>query len=718
MRSAAKFFATILLVAGFTHTAPSQVEDPDPFAAALEAEGEGKTKVEFLSEVQSISPGKPFEVTLKLTHPEGWHSYFINPAGVGLTLDPSWDLPKGFSVERIAWPTPHIGETAGQKTYGYDNTVYHLFKITPPSDLEIASEAVISTSPKWQICDLKRCVVEPGFGPKVSYRVNLEVKAAAEVNPAHADSFQAARAMLPKALPAELTFQASTDSNTITILLTPASAVEGDQVYFFDFDGQMDAQADPEIERADDGLRWTIKRMKGVKAEKPGSLAGVLVIGEHSYAVEVEYGKMASPPVSMGKLLSILGGMFIGGMILNLMPCVFPVIGLKIMGFVQQSGEDRKTIFVHGLIYAVGVVISFWVLSGLLLALREGAIGAAGQEVSWGFQLQNPWVVWVLMLIMFVLALNMFGVFEIGVSATSVGSNLTHKQGVGGSFFSGVLATVVATPCSAPFLGVAIGLAFGLSPFLFMVAFTVMALGLAFPYVLLSTFPRLVEKLPRPGAWMESFKQAMSFLLFGTAGFLLWVYASQIELSGMLKAVIGLTSLAIGLWVYGRWCTIAKAKRTRMIGFGVAIFFAALGLAASKPPAKGMKWEPWSPEVAQQALEEGRPVYVDFTATWCVTCQVNKGRAYPRKIQALFKAHNILPLKADYTNYSPEIGKAIDELGRNAVPVNVLYVPGEENPHLTEELFGAKYMDAFIKEHLGEPDASDDSSKMTDEQLR
>jgi thiol:disulfide interchange protein DsbD len=183
----------------------------------------------------------------------------------------------------------------------------------------------------------------------------------------------------------------------------------------------------------------------------------------------------------------------------------------------------------------------------------------------------------------------------------------------------------------------------------------------------------------------------------------------------MLKAVIGLTSLAIGLWVYGRWCTIAKAKRTRKIGFAVAIIFTALGLAASKPPAKGMKWEVWSPEVVQQALEEGRPVYVDFTATWCVTCQVNKGRAYPRKIQDLFKAHNILPLKADYTNYSPEIGKAIDELGRNAVPVNVLYVPGEENPHLTEELFGSKYMGTFIKEHLGEPDAPKDAPKRTDE---
>nr|NIP93260.1 DUF255 domain-containing protein [Akkermansiaceae bacterium] len=229
-----------------------------------------------------------------------------------------------------------------------------------------------------------------------------------------------------------------------------------------------------------------------------------------------------------------------------------------------------------------------------------------------------------------------------------------------------MLATVVATPCSAPFLGAAIGLAFGLSPLLFMLAFTFMALGLAFPYVLLSAFPALVGKLPRPGPWMESFKQAMSFLLFATVGFLLWVYISnkQVDLSSMLKVVIGLTALGIGLWVYGRWCTVARARRTRRIGLAVAVVFGVIGFFGTKPPPKGLEWKTWSEQAVAEALAEGRPVFVDFTATWCFTCQVNKANAYPRKVQALFEKHNVLPLKADNTDYEPAIDAAIRELGR------------------------------------------------------
>lgn len=710
MRFVARVLAASLFLAGLS-VLPANAQEVDPFPPAG---GRAPTKVEFFSEVQSVAPGQAFTVAVKLSHPPGWHSYFINTGGVGMIFDPVWTLPEGFKAKRVAWPIPHIGETAEQNTYGYDGIVYHLFQITPPAELETGAEVTITTAPTWQICDLKNCVPEPNlFGAGNPYSIKLAVEAEAKINPASADAIKSARAMLPKELPGALTVQASKDLNNIILLLTPASAVDGDEIHFFDFDAQIDAQAEPEIDRTEEGVRWTIKRNKDANVENPERLAGVLTIGHEGYAVDVEYGKAAAKPITLGKLMAILGGMFIGGMILNLMPCVFPVIGLKIMGFVQQAGEDRKTIFVHGLIYAGGVILSFWVLSGLLLAIREGAVGAGGQDVSWGYQLQNPWVVWATMLVMFVLALNMYGVFEIGTSATSVGSNLTHKQGVGGSFFSGVLATVVATPCSAPFLGVAIGLAFGLSPFLFMLAFTFMALGLAFPYVLLSAFPKLVENLPRPGAWMESFKQAMSFLLFGTAGFLLWVYVAQIELASMLNVVVGLTAIAIGLWIYGRWCTIARAKRTRQVGFALVILFSALGFAASKPPAKGLEWQTWTPEAVEAALDEGRPVYVDFTATWCLTCQVNKSRAYPRKVQKLFDEHKILALKADYTNYAPEIAKAISELGRNAVPVNVLYVPGEEEAHLTKELFGAKYMRGFLKEHLGEPQSTEEREEVT-----
>jgi thiol:disulfide interchange protein DsbD len=237
-----------------------------------------------------------------------------------------------------------------------------------------------------------------------------------------------------------------------------------------------------------------------------------------------------------------------------------------------------------------------------------------------------------------------------------------------------------------------------------------MALGLAFPYVLLSSFPKLVEKLPRPGAWMESFKQAMSFLLFATAGFLLWVYMGQIDTGPMFKVMLGLTAIATAGWIYGRWCVLSKPKRTRLIGLGATALFATMGVLASKPPAKGLPWEEWSQEKVDAALEEGRPVYVDFTASWCVTCQVNKGTAYGRKVKELIKGHDILLLKADKSSRSPVIDAKIQELGRGAIPVNVLYVPGDDTPHITKEVLTEGYLADFMKEFLGEPDSEDTKS--------
>ena len=678
---------------------PAQLESFNSFGGAEKV----ASKIELLPEVTGVAAGEPFHVLIKLTHPEGWHSYFKNPGYVGQPLEAGWTLPAGFTAERVAWPTPSRAESSGKTSYVYKKVVYHLFKITPPANLAAGSEVQVTAAPTWLLCSKDSCIREPRLAPPFPiHEITLPVTSAAEIDVGHAEAFEAARAMLPQALPDTLTIRASKSPESITLLLSPSSAVPDDaKIHFFDYEEVLDAQKEPVIERGQDGVRWTLARNKEAEPENPDRLSGILAVGTGGYLVEAGYGTATEPPVSFGKLLTVLGGMFLGGMILNLMPCVFPVIGIKIMGFVQQAGEDRRTILVHGLVYAVGVLVSFWVLSGMALALREGG----NIDVTQGFQLQNPWVVWVLMLIMFTLAMNMFGIFEIGASATSVGSGLTHKQGMGGSFFSGVLATVVATPCSAPFLAVAIGIAFGLPPLLFLLSFTMMALGLAFPYVLLSAFPRLVQKLPRPGPWMESFKQGMAFLLFGTAGWMLWILVSfeQVGSGGMLPIVLGLTLIAIALWVYGRWCPISRTKRTRTTGYVAVLLFAFLGLASSKPPGKGLEWEAWSPEVVTEALAEGRPVFVDFTATWCATCQVNKSRAYNNEVRSLFKEHNVLALKADFTDYDPRIAKTIAGLKRAAVPVNALYLPHDDVPKITKELFGSKYMQGFIKEHLGQP---------------
>jgi thiol:disulfide interchange protein len=404
----------------------------------------------------------------------------------------------------------------------------------------------------------------------------------------------------------------------------------------------------------------------------------------------------------VAKYLPILWGMLVGGLILNLMPCVFPVIGLKIMGFVQQAGSDRKKIALHGVAFTAGVLASFGVLSGILFAAREAArssVGPGADSIGWGYQLQNPWVVLILMLLMFVLALNMFGVFELGTSATSVGGSLQAKQGIGGSFFSGVLATIVATPCSAPFLGVAIGSAIGLPAFQFFSAFGAMAIGLSLPYLILSVFPKLIDHLPRPGAWMESFKQAMSFFLFATAGYLLWVYAGQIGLDNLLGPIFGLSGIAVAAWIYGRWNLPHRTRNTRWAATLLAVLFAAGGFMLAKPPQKSaLVWESWSQERVDALLAEGKPVYIDFTAQWCATCQVNKKTAYTKEVIALMQKKGVVALKADKTNADPKIEAKLQELGRSAIPVNVLLVP-DKKPVITPELLTSGYLnDLFSKE--------------------
>lgn len=660
------------------------------------------SKVRFLADSKAIAPGQPFTVMIELAHPEHWHSYYINTGFVGKTLEPNWELPEGFEVSRIAWPIPKVSQTAGKNTYGYEGTVRHLFTVTPPADLAAGTEVKLVATPAWQICDVKNCVDEGSLGKEVVYEIDLAVAENAQLNPEVADDFEKARASLPASLPTELSVEAFKKGGEVILELSPASAVPAGEIYFYDDAARTDAQSVAREDRSQDPVTWTIGRSTAKKPPPIDRLSGILTIGDQGYAVDVETKRAPAEPVAISALLKILGGMFLGGMILNLMPCVFPVIGLKIMGFVQQAGEDRKKIAMHGVIFAVGVLLSFWVLSGILLGVREGFLGGGGGEVSWGYQLQNPWMVWGLMLIMFLLALNMYGVFEIGTSATGVGGSLAQKQGVAGTFFSGILATVVATPCSAPFLGAALGATVALPSFSFMLSFTAMALGLAFPYLLLSIFPQLVEKLPRPGPWMESFKQAMSFLLFATAGYLLWVFAIQIDVTRMLSVVIGLTAIAVACWVYGRWCSISRSKKARTIGFAFVLVFVVFGVKASMPPEKEtLIWEKWSVDAVEDALDEERPVFVDFTAAWCATCLLNKERAYPTEVQQLFESYNVLLLKADKTNPDPEIDAAVSELGRAAIPVNVLYIPGVEEPQLTTEAFGAGYLIEFLNEHLG-----------------
>jgi thiol:disulfide interchange protein DsbD len=650
------------------------------------------SKAAMVSEVKTIAPGAKFSIALKLDHPDGWHSYYQNSGGVEEAPAIKWTVPEGFTAGPIQWPAPEVKDGFFGKSFVYTGSPVFLVDLTAPATLEPGKTVTLSADASWQICE-DSCINE-----QKSFKITLPVAATPEKDAAQAAMFDQARAKLP-VMPAGWKFSASAAGDDILLRVEPGGLPETDPTDFVPNQPFVkSASAGGSIKR--EGDTWLIQLKRATKdaldndLPQGNSFSGIL-IGPHPVAVPETVistanagNSTSTAPISLpfSKYLTVLGGMLLGGLILNLMPCVFPVIGLKIMGFVQQAGADRKKIALHGITFALGVFVSFGVLSAILFVAKRG----------WGYQLQDPWVVLSLMVLMFVLALNMFGVFEIGASATSVGGSLQSKQGLAGSFFSGVLATVVATPCSAPFLGVAIGAAIALPAFQFFAAFGAMALGLALPYLVLSIFPKLIGLLPRPGAWMESFKQAMSFLLFATAGYLLWVYAGLIDLDNLLGPIFGLSAIATAAWIHGRWNLPHRKKGTRMIALLFTVVFAAGGLLLAKPPAKSaLVWEPWSMTRQEELLKQGKPVYIDFTAKWCATCQVNKKRAYTREVVDLMRRKGVVTLKGDKTKPNPEIDQALRIYGRAAIPVNVLLAPGKEPVVLPELLSPADLIRAL-----------------------
>jgi len=415
-----------------------------------------------------------------------------------------------------------------------------------------------------------------------------------------------------------------------------------------------------------------------------GSLPGLKVDDAFGAAASTAVPPAAAVPVA-GGFAGTLALAFVGGLILNLMPCVFPVLGIKILGFVNQAGADRRKVTLHGLVFTAGVLLSFWVLAGILAVLRAG-----GSHLGWGFQLQSPAFVFGLAATMLAFALNMSGVFEFGLTATGFGSGLQSKSGLIGSFLTGALATVAATPCAAPFLAPALGAALALSTFQSFAIFTVIGFGLSTPYLLLSAFPSAVKVLPRPGAWMETFKQAMAFPLYATVAYLVWVLAGQLTESGLLSSLFGLVLVAMGVWAYGRWhAPGAPAGRAR---FGVAacVVLLAAGAWAGWPVAAAptdVVWAKWSPEAVEKLRAENRIVYVDFTARWCATCQANKRLVFhSQDVLKAFRDKHVATLEGDWTNKDSQITAELAKYQRAAVPFNVIWVPGQDQPVVLPEL--------------------------------
>ncbi len=393
-----------------------------------------------------------------------------------------------------------------------------------------------------------------------------------------------------------------------------------------------------------------------------------------------------------GSALVALAFAFLGGILLNLMPCVFPVLGIKVMGFVEHAHGDPRAMRVQGVIFGIGVLLSFLALAGLMLALRS-----TGSQLGWGFQLQSPAFVTVIAALFFVLALNLSGVFEWGAFAQSMTSDLSVKGRYADAFLSGVLASVVATPCTAPFMGAAVGFTLSQSPEVALAVFSMLGIGMAAPVVALSLFPRLLRVLPKPGAWMETFKQVLAFPLYATVAWLAWVVGAQAGNDAVLMLLAGLVLIAMGAWVFGRWGHSghawhpAIAAAVALAGLFVAWpheeSAGAMPATARAAKAGELPWQAWSPETVRDLSAAGQPVFVDFTAAWCVTCQVNKRiTLHDADVVKAFAAHGVVPLRADWTRQDPRITAALSDLGRNAVPVYALYTPGESTPRLLPEV--------------------------------
>jgi thiol:disulfide interchange protein len=637
-----------------------------------------KSTATLIPEVTSVAPGDPFTVALKLEHPAEWHSYYLQSGGVELPPSITWKLPDGAKAGAIQWPVPEVKEGFSGKSFVYSGSPVFLMEITPPSTLSEGETFTFSATANWQIC-ANSCIDE-----EASFSLNLPVSNNKVIDPEQTGLFETARQSIPKSLPSEISRSAKPDSASPDTVRLAIKGITKRPVDFIPNEPYLKALSENgKITPIEDGFLLTLERKKTDFLDNPipqgNSISGILVGPPHHIIPETRIAQPAPESISLGELLKILGGMFLGGMILNLMPCVFPVIGLKIMGFVQQAGEQRRSIALHGISFATGVLASFGVLSGILFVARAAAIRDGTALKGWGYQLQDPNVVVVLVLLMFILGLNMFGLFEMGTSATSVGGKLQNKSGHLGSFFSGVLATVVATPCSGPFLGVAIGATLTLPSGQFFLSFTAMALGLALPYLILSFYPSLVEALPRPGAWMESFKQAMSFLLFGSAGYFLWFYAGLIGQEYLLAPIFGLCLIAIAAWIYGRWFLPHRTRKVRGIAVVTALICFGAGVLLTLPPKPSiLEWQAWSEEKTATLLSEGTPVYIDFTAQWCFTCQVNKKVAYTDKVIALAKQKGVVFLKADKSAPNSAIEAKLEKLGRTAIPVNVLLLPDKE----------------------------------------
>lgn len=675
-------------------------------AAPVPSMRSGPVDARLVVEQTSILPGKTFTAGVILRMDPGWHVYWKNPGDSGLQTKVAWDVPPGFLAGPVQWPIPERIESQGLVTYGYSGQVLLLSVLTPPAILPAGRAVTLGAKVEWLACRVECTPGSAALGISVPVRTSVPLP-----DRQWEDSFRATRALIPGFAPAaHISVQA--DAARVTLRAQGIDVPDGARVVFYPAAaGTLNDSAPQSVELSDTGLTLRMNRPLG--AQTLSALEGVLAISGQGPArgyevnapvspMQSEEGGSAGAVARIAGFLLALGLAFVGGILLNLMPCVLPVISLKVLSFVRQSEAGKGSGLGHGILFTAGVLASFWLIAAILVALRAG-----GRLLGWGFQFQDPTVLIITATLFFLIGLNLFGVFEIGSAFTRLGSRLAGRSGGVGSFFSGLLAAAVATPCTAPFMGSALGYALTHPLPAAFAVFTALALGMSAPYVLLSAFPALLARLPKPGKWMETFKQVMGFSMMGAALWMIFVFSALAGSAAVIRVLAALLLSGMGAWIWGRWGGIARPGGSRIgaallalilvlgsVAFAIAFMRVAPSFVAgsASPTVRTVaqaasSWEAWSPEKTAQLRRQGIPVFIDFTAKWCLSCQVNERIALDSpQVASRFTELGVATLRADWTDRSDLIARALSGYGRASIPLYVYYRPGAEEPLLLPEI--------------------------------
>jgi DsbC/DsbD-like thiol-disulfide interchange protein/cytochrome c biogenesis protein CcdA len=638
----------------------------------------GKVEASLLSSHYTVAPGQTFQVALKTELDDKWHTYWRNPGDSGEPVQITWTVPPIITTGEIVWPLPAPIPTGPIINYGFEGAPLFPVDFEVSDDAAIGSVIEIEAAVYYLVC-YDVCIPEDG-----TLRIILQVAEEAELNDRNAAAIAEAINMAPREISIDGAMQADGDALSLQFADLPAG--DFSNAYFFPYDNTLLVHSDPQIATVGDGgvqidttasFGWGDgfpEPQHGVLAfDLDGERTGRIVTVATGAALSI--GVSHTAPTAPGPSITLWGaifGAFVGGLILNLMPCVFPVISLKALSLAKSAHGERQTARREAWAYAGGVFATFAVLVIALLVVKAG-----GAALGWGFQLQNPIVVGLLALLLFAVGLNLMGVFEIGGGAyQGTGAALAGQGGLTGSFFTGALAVLVATPCTAPFMASAIGYALAQPIFVTVLVFAALAAGFAVPFVLLAYAPGLLRKLPKPGPWMVRLREVLAFPMFAAAVWLVWVIGNQAGVDGMALILLAMLALALAVWL------LQRTGVWRLLGVLMIALAIALPFAARTAPASGsvdLAVDAWSPERVAELQASGQAVFVDFTADWCVTCKVNERLVLKTDaVKQAFADTNTAFLIADWTNKNDVIARELESYGRAGVPL-YLYFPADDN---------------------------------------